>query len=563
MSPTLTTRVAIVGGGPAGLMLAIELGAHGVPCVLLEEDPTPPTFPKANATSARTMEHFRRRGFADRVRASGLPDRRRQDVVYCTGGRGHELARFRIPSPAEARAGLALDYGVDHWPTPELPHRGQQMVIEPILLDEARRRSSVDVRMGARVTALREEGDHVVLQADVGGQVLHWQADYVVGCDGSRSLVREAMGVGYEGRGREEREFFGGQMLTIYFRSASLEQQLWIAPAWTYWVVNPTGRGVLIAINGVDTWVAGIQLKPGQRPEDVDVAATLQALVGAAVDFELIGTGAWLAGYMLVAERFRVGRCLIAGDAAHLFTPAAGMGYNTSIDDVVNLGWKLAAKVQGWGGEALLDSYDQERRAVAHRNTRFARQMADSMSALSPAPGLLDDTTQGAQARAQLGGRCLDHIRREFNTPGLQLGAVYASSVVLPDGRPPPPDLPNAYVASAHPGARAPHLSDTAAGPRSSLLDRFGLGFTLLQFAGTESWSSWLAAARSLGIPLTPVARSDDVARSLYDADLVLVRPDGHVAWRGPLSASPTHVLVTATGLTDPTPIDNNTGDTP
>lgn len=547
-STPLVTRVAIVGGGPAGLMLAIELGAHGVPCVVLEEDAAPPSFPKANATSARTMEHFRRRGIADRVRASGLPDHRRQDVVYCTSGRGHELARFRIPSPAEARAGHALDYGADQWPTPELPHRGQQMVIEPILLDEARRRPGVDVRLGARVTALRDEGHRVTLHADQGGQHLTVHADHVVGCDGSRSLVREAMGVAYEGRGREEREFFGGQMLTIYFRSAALEGQLGLAPAWTYWVVNPNGRGVLIAINGVDTWVAGIQLKPGQTAEDIDVAATLARLVGAPVDFELIGTGAWLAGYMLVAERFRAGRCLIAGDAAHLFTPAAGMGYNTSIDDVVNLGWKLAAVAQGWGGDALLDSYDEERRAVARRNTQYARQMADSMGALSPSDDLLDDGPAGARARADLGERCLAHIHREFNTPGLQLGVVYASGVVAGDGSAAPPDLPNAYLPTAHPGARAPHLSDPETGPRASLLDRFGIGFTLLQLGGPDAFPRWASAAQALGVPLAPLARADTAARALYAADLVLVRPDGHVAWRGPHDSAPARILATAVG---------------
>ncbi len=547
----MNTDIAIVGAGPSGMMLAIELGRRGVACVLLEESPTTKQFPKANATSARTMEHYRRCGFADQVRASGLPDDRAQDVVYATRGNGHEMARFCIPSPAQARSGNHFgDYGEAEWPTPELPHRGQQMVIEPILLTQARKHASVDVRMGCKVTAVADLGTHVQIDAlQQGGQPLQLQARYVVGCDGARSVVREAMGVGYAGRGREERDFFGGQMLTIHFRSTALASVLALRPAWTYWIVNPERRGVLVAMDGRDTWVAGIQLKPGQDAATVDIAATLASLVGQPIPFELIASGTWLAGFMLVADAYRRGRCLIAGDAAHLFTPAGGMGYNTAVDDAVNLGWKLAAVCQGWGGEALLDSYEAERRPIALRNTAFARRMADSMGQLSSPAELELPGPLGDAARLALGAKCLAHIHAEFNIPGLQLGLRYQSAVVAQEDGPPPPDEPNHYQPSGYPGVRAPHLPDPSAGPNGSLLDRFGTGFTLLCLAGPLDLAPWRDAAAALALPLQTVPSDDPAARALYGAELVLIRPDHHIAWRGAASADAMGALRTAVAL--------------
>jgi hypothetical protein len=224
------------------------------------------------------------------------------------------------------------------------------------------------------------------------------------------------------------------------------------------------------------------------------------------------------------------GRAFIAGDAAHLFTPAGGLGYNTAIEDVVNLGWKLAAAVKGWGGPELLASYDAERRGAAERNTAYARGFADSIGLYTAAPGLEDDSDEGARLRAEAGDYLNAHARAEFNIPGITFGGRYDDSpVIAPDGSAPPPDAANVYIPTACPGGRAPHawLDED-----QSLFDRFGFEFTLLRL-GDNPGEALIAAADDLGVPLTVLDLPAADLRPLYQADLTLIRPDQVVAWRG------------------------------
>ena len=551
---TLVTDIAIVGAGPSGLMLAIELGCRSVPCVLIDNHLTAPANPKANATSARTMEHYRRRGFAHLVRSVGLAADHPQDVMYCTRLAGHEIARFRIPSRAQAASRSDVgDYGDDAWPTPELPHRAQQMYIEPILRGQAAAQPSVTRRYGYMADSVEVHEDGVLVQAHElsGGPTLTVKARYVVGCDGPRSIVRKAMDTSYEGASQEQRDFFGGQMLSIHFRSSNLYRQLADGPlqrpAWQTWIMNRELRGILVAINGTDEFGIGIQLKAGQTPESVDVDQVFQTLSGgASLDYRLLGLASWTAGYMLVANQFRRGRLFIAGDAAHLFTPTGGMGYNTSVDDAVNLGWKLAAVTQGWAPDALLDSYHEERHPIAKRNTAFARSMADSIGRIAIPAAVESSGPEGEPARSALGEALLQHVRAEFNIPGLQLGVRYASAIVATEAITPPADEPNRYIPSAYPGARAPHLETGGTG--TSLLDDFGIGFTLLNLGTGDHAAAWSTCAGKLGIPLKVVSRSHEATRGLYGADLVLIRPDHHIAWRGSADTAPQAVLELATG---------------
>jgi 2-polyprenyl-6-methoxyphenol hydroxylase-like FAD-dependent oxidoreductase len=540
------TQVAIVGGGPSGLILAIELGRRGVPCVLFEENATPPTLPKANATTSRTMEHFRRLGFAAEIRALGLPEDYPQDIAYFTRYTRYELARLKGRSRREA---IDAREGTDsRWPTPEPLHRVQQMYIEAVLKKQAEKWPVVDVRFGWRASSVEQRANGVRVQAEnvATGKTERIAADYAVGCDGPRSLVRPVLGASYEGLSHEERDFMGGRMLAVHIRSSAFYDAVRAPRAWQYWAMNIEQRALMNAIDGRELWVLHVQL-----PRDGAYAAgyAREALVratGREFPFEILGIAEWTAGFTLVAERFGSGRVFIAGDAAHLFTPTGGQGYNTSVDDASNLGWKLAAVCQGWGGSGLLETYETERKPIAHRNTRFARAMADSIGKIG-LPGELErDGAAGDAARAALGERLYRHAATEFDIPGIHLGVFYAGSpIVVADGAPPPDDW-HRYIPGTVPGARAPHvwLADGV-----SIFDRFGRDFTLLRFDSGIDTRRFEEAALRRNVPLAVLDLSSDEARELYARDLVLVRPDHHVAWRGnALPDDPDALLARAVG---------------
>jgi hypothetical protein len=333
-------------------------------------------------------------------------------------------------------------------------------------------------------------------------------------------------------------------MLSLYLRSAELCEVLGKGRVWQCWAVNPEQRALLCAIDGRDTFVLMIQMPEGKTADEIDEQAVLTAAVGAPFRYELIAKTPWHAGYALVANAFRKGRLLIAGDAAHLFTPTGGMGYNTSIDDAVNLGWKLAAVIGNVAPETLLDTYEAERRPIALRNTTFAGSMADSIGRI-PVTSLAEEPgAAGDAARAELGRALAVHVASEFNIPGVQLGVRYTSAIVAQEPGPPPPDESGRYVPSGYPGARAPHRRIGT----GSLLDRFGRDFTLLLLAPANA-EPWERAAETLRLPLAVVRFDDAEARALYGADAVLVRPDHHVAWRGDAGADPGRVLAAAIGL--------------
>jgi 2-polyprenyl-6-methoxyphenol hydroxylase-like FAD-dependent oxidoreductase len=532
------TKVAIIGGGPAGLMLAIELGCRNVPCIVLEEDAAPPDFPKANATSSRTMEHFRRRGFAKEVRALGLTEHHPQDIIYCARLSHPELTRFEIPSRhAIANRTAFGDYGETVWATPELPHRAQQMMIEPILREQAQKFSSVEMLAGWRAESFQsdENGVTIAARSTMNNDLLTVRSDYVVGCDGPRSMVRKSLGIVFEGHTDGDRDFFGGQMLSVFFSSSDLYTVLNKKKAWMYWAVNSEQRCMLVAIDGVDKFLFAMQLKPGQEADTVDFRTAAFKAVGATFELNLIGTGPWFAGFTLVAEKFANDRVFLAGDAAHLFTPTGGMGYNTSVDDAVNLGWKLAAVVNGWADKKILSTYEQERKPIAQRNTAFARLMADNIGKIKLPAALEEEGVEGDTARHEMGIKLNNHVRAEFNIPGLQLGLRYNdSAIVAREDSPIPVDEPNHYIPSAKPGGRAPHcwVGDKA------IFDLFGLDFTLLctdadDHADSSDIVLWQALFKANRIPLQVTYCDNTEVRALYQAQRVLVRPDHHVAWRG------------------------------
>lgn len=544
------SAVVIIGAGPCGLVLAIELGRRGIDTVVLEEKTSPARFPAANATQARTMEHYRRLGFADKVRAQGLPPDYPTDIAYFTRFTKHELARIKLPS---ARAATELVKTLSgSWSAAELPHRCSQMYVERVLREQAEALKTVSIMPGWSAIGLRENKDIVEIDVESvdGREHRTLSAAFVVGADGARSLTRKAIGCSYSGESAVARDFLGGRMFAIYFRSPKLYDLIPHPRAWMYWTVNRDRRCLMPTINGRDEFAFHTQLESGKSPEDVtdgEAKAMFQAALGTPLDIEIIARSSWNAGYTLVAEKFSRGRIFIGGDAAHLFTPTGGLGYNTAAEDAVNLGWKLAAVLNGWGGPALLDSYETERQALAKRNTKYARGFADSIGLFVPPAELEDDGPAGDAARKLTGDHFDHHARFEFNIPGVTFGGRYdGSPVIVPDGTAPPPDAANSYIPTACPGGRAPHL--WLADGRS-LYDTLGFEFTLLRLGKKPPASvPFVESAASFGLPLSVVDLASEEARNLYQADLTLIRPDQIVAWRGNSAADALRVLRQASG---------------
>jgi 2-polyprenyl-6-methoxyphenol hydroxylase-like FAD-dependent oxidoreductase len=534
--------VAIVGGGPTGLALAIELGTSGIPCVVFEQNAATASFPKASANGARTLEHYRRLGIVDGIRGIGFS----HETAYFTRLTQHELARFRLSG---MKSLTRNDAAPGTWFTPELPQRMQQMRVEKFLYDTALRLPCVTLRYGTRVDSVTDLGTGVRMQVEdiATGRGDAIQAQYAVGSEGSRGPVRRALGIRYSGEGGVDREFMGGQMVSTYFRAPELYSSVTGAPATMYWTFNRTRRAVLISANGHDEFFMFSQVAPGAELADETVHGFVRAAMGAQTPVEIIASKPWTAGYSLVAERYGAGRLFIAGDAAHLFTPTGGFGYNTAIDDIANLAWKLAARINGWGGAGLLSSYQQERLPIAKRNTDFASRLSDNIGKIAIPNAIEDDTPAGIEARQALGRVCYEHALLEFDSPGIQLGVCYGGSAIIPYHGALPPDDANRYLPSSTPGARMPHvwLDD-----ERSTLDKVRGKFTLFKLGTTSIDVSALRhAAAALHVPFETVEIPNEDVRDVYQSDLVLIRPDQHIAWRGnAMPAEPAALLRKVTG---------------
>jgi 2-polyprenyl-6-methoxyphenol hydroxylase-like FAD-dependent oxidoreductase len=549
-------EVLIAGGGPCGLMLANELGRRGIRCLLVDAKPTTAFNPQANATQARTMEHFRRLGFANEIRALGLPPDHPTDIAYFTRYAGHELARIQLPTAAEAVQKIKSMTG--SWSAAELPHRVSQKFVEATLRRHAERWPTNNVRYGWKLESFEDTGSGIeaIVRSTSGGDPLPVKARFLVGADGPRSLVRQHLGIEWGGVTGTQREFMGGKMFAIYLRSPEFLSVLKHPKAWMYVAVNHQRRAFMASVDGVAEYAFHAAVHPDEDSEswtEADARRVFAETVGAEVPMQVLSMGTWIAGHSLVARSFQRGRVFIAGDAAHLFTPTGGLGYNTAVEDAVNLGWKLAAVLRGQAPLALLESYQAERRPLAERNTAYARSFADSVGLFTARPELEEDSPRGEAERRSASDHLNAHARLEFNIPGVTFGGRYDESpIVVKDGNAPPPDEPNRYIPTACPGGRPPHawLDDGV-----SLYDRFGMDWTLLALdPEAPDTTLFEELARARGLDLRVVRLPQPALRELYEAPLALIRPDQIVAWRGTSAAGAQSVLDQVTGRSLPVP---------
>ena len=553
-STNLKTPVLIVGAGMVGLSLAVELGSRDVPCILINDGATTAGHPQGNSLNSRTMEHFRRLGLSAEIRAAGLPADHATDVVYATRFAGWELARLPMPSTAQK-----LDDPAQTEQTPEPIHRANFFYVEPILKAQIDALPSVDVRFGHRLISYQQDADGVTASVEhaVDGAVLEIACDWLIGCDGARSTVRQALGIGYAGKGGEDETFMRGRMLSTYVDAPALADIMTFEPGWHYWTINEDDRASVATLDAKGKYVVLTRMPPGEDETSIDAAAAFLRTVGADIPVEILSVKSWMAGLALVADRYQDRRVLMAGDAVHLFTPTGGFGMNTGVDDAANLGWKLAAAVHGWALPALLDTYEAERRPIGLRNTSMSHQFASAVAGLEIPPALEDDTPEGEAERERIGAH-LATFTEEFRSLGIQLGARYdGSRLIADDGTDAPEDSPFEYVPSAVPGGRAPHVW---LAPGDALFDHFGANFTLLRLTDNPpDVAALVDAARRRNIPHDVVDISDPEVREIYGADLLLLRPDHHIAWRGDaVPQSPDRLWAQVTG--DPRQAPGKTG---
>jgi 2-polyprenyl-6-methoxyphenol hydroxylase-like FAD-dependent oxidoreductase len=542
-APHVDTPVVIVGAGPVGMFLALDLASKGVRSTVIEQNTSHRAYPKGDTHNARTMEHYRRLGLADAVRAVGLPPEHPTDVVYLTRLDGYELKRLRMPSGAEKMAEVATHSVTSQVPEPL--HRSNQMYVEKVVLERLLATEAITCRLGTELTGFEktDSGVAVRVRPAEGGPEEVITCQYLVGCDGARSQVRRQLGISYEGE-EEETGFRSGLRHSRYLRIPNVVKDVIREPAWQYWLVRPGRVASLITLDGREEFKMSVYA--GNADDDDAVRAFVDDCVGEHVDTEILGSQDWVNGLALVAGRYQRGRVLICGDAAHLFTPIGGFGMNTGIDDAANLAWKLAAAIQGWAGPYLVDSYDAERRPAGARNTHAAISLGRPLRGIPLGAALEEDTPAGREARHEA-ARILETQRESFASLGVQLGTRYEGSpIVWPDGTPEPEDSCDRYMPTARPGGRAPHLWLSQA---QSLFDVLGPGFTLLRMGGhPPSAAALVAAARRRAIPLTVVDITLPEARDLYESDLALVRPDQHVAWRGDELPDADELLTRVTG---------------
>lgn len=528
-------QVLVVGAGPVGLILAIDLARRGVCVRLIERNEACRQWPKMERCNARTMEFFRRMGLAERVRAASRFREIPMDIFIVTSLVDPPILHLPYPSVVEAEAQTrACNDGT-------LPLEPYQLIsqytLEPLLKAVAETMPNITVSFGCEFLSFEQDGTGVSATAALRDRTRETiRAHYLVGCDGGSSAVRKQLGIKLEGQGRIR------EVHQTFFRSDDLFDRIAVGKGRHYYFPS----GALVVQDDLRHFMTN-RAKPY---EGQDVARSIQDFLGISAEIEVLNRSTWNQ-HLLVAESYGSGRVLLAGDAIHLVIPNGGLGMNTGVGDAIDLAWKLAGTLQGWGGPALLESYEAERRPIGLRNrlaSGNAAQGVRSWQAACP-PDLASDTPAGRAAREKIREIANVGQRISHEMLGTELGYRYdGSPLVCAESGEPPEDHPMTYAPTTWPGARLPHmwLEDG-----SALHDRLGDGYMLLRIGGgtRADTAAFEAAMRATGAPFAVVDVPEIGLRSVYERDLLLLRPDLHVAWRGDTAPSvPDRVAAVATG---------------
>jgi 2-polyprenyl-6-methoxyphenol hydroxylase-like FAD-dependent oxidoreductase len=519
----MDTQVIIVGAGPVGLTLAIDLGLRGVRCILLERKSEPQFLPKMERCNARSMEMFRRIGLADELRSAGLTTDSVMDVYVILTMTRAPLLHLKYPSVDMAREQIRK---VNDGSMPLEPYQLiSQYTLEPVLKRAAERIPTVDVRYGTELVEFEENGPSVVATVrSSDGSSGKITAAYLVGCDGGSSLVRKQLGIRLRGEANLARFRQG------LYRCDDLYDRLPLGEG------PGRGRHYLVA----DEWATFLIMQDSKRhwtlhaavESDEEMKRRFEQTVGMPVRYEMLYCGEWRQN-LLLADRYRAGRVFLAGDAVHLVIPAGGLGMNTGVGDAFDLSWKLAATLEGWGGPGLLESYEIERRQVGERNIGASRYATLGYRKWRSQwrPEIGDDTATGQAVRDNL-ARVADVEQRKVNEMiGAELGYRYVDSAIIDNIPGGPEQRFRDYRPTSWPGARLPHVWLEDGTP---IQDRIpNVGYTLLCMNGRHETAAFEDAFRTRSVPLSLLHVQSEPARAIYERDLILVRPDMHVVWRG------------------------------
>ncbi|HJS78708.1 MAG TPA: FAD-dependent monooxygenase [Burkholderiales bacterium] len=502
----IDTEVLIVGAGPVGLVLAIDLGQRGVRCTLIERKPEPQFLPKMERCNARTMEIFRRMGIATRVRAAGLRADVPMDVYIIRAMNKPPLLHHAYPSVVEARC--EIDACTDGSMPLEPYQLISQYTLEPLLKSIAEKLPSVTVRYGCEFFSFNQDATSVVTQTSSGTM----RSKYLVGCDGGASTVRQQLGVGLSGEGDLLRLRQG------LFRCDELFDRIPIdgGPGHgRHYHVADERSTFLIMQDSTRHWTLHAMLD-----DDAAMAPQFEKTIGMQVKYEMLYVGEWKQN-LLLADQYGRGCVFLAGDAVHLVIPTGGLGMNSGVGDAIDLGWKLAATLQGWGGPKLLASYEAERRPIGARNVAASRYASLGRRKWRALWRDLDELVRVAEMEQ----------RKSNEMIGAELGYRCAGSPIIADEPGGPEDDFRRYVPTTWPGARLPHVWLDG---HVAIQDRIPEGYTLLRLGGSDADASTLGnAIKALGTPFQVLDIPDAIARDVYGVDFLLLRPDLHVAWRG------------------------------